>query len=189
MVPPLTSALIAASVALSLATGLGESTANLRPFLISEYAGGAPLREVFAGQVWRLFTPMFLHFGLMHLVFNMMWLWELGGALEQRYGPGLLAALVALLGASANVAEYAWSGPYFGGMSGVVYGLLGYFWMQGRYNRRFRMALPRHVVVMMLAWFALCWSGLIGHIANMAHTVGLLLGGLWGYVAARLDRP
>jgi GlpG protein len=74
-------------------------------------------------------------------------------------------------------------------MSGVVYGLLGYFWMQGRYNARFRMILPRHVVVMMLAWFALCWSGLIGHIANMAHTAGLLLGATWGYGAARLGRP
>lgn len=189
MLPPLTSALVAASVALSLATGFGESAAAVRPFLISEYAGGAPLREILFGQVWRLFTPMFLHFGLMHLVFNLMWLWELGGALEQRHGPAWLAALVAVLGASSNLAEYAWSGPYFGGMSGVVYGLLGFFWMQGRYNPRFGMGLPRHVVVMMLAWFALCWSGLIGHIANMAHTVGLLTGALWGYVAARFGRP
>jgi GlpG protein len=189
MVPPLTSALIAASVALSLAAGFGASTAAVRPFLISEYAGGPPLIELRSGQLWRLFTPMFLHFGLLHLAFNMMWLWELGGALERRFGTLPLVALVAALAAASNVAEYAWSGPYFGGMSGVVYGLLGYFWMQGRYNGRFRMALPRHVIVMMLAWFALCWSGLIGNIANMAHTVGLLLGALWGFTAARMGRP
>jgi membrane associated rhomboid family serine protease len=70
----------------------------------------------------------------------------------------------------------------FGGMSGVVYGLLAYVWMQGRYNQRFGYALHKSTAVMMLVWFVLCWTGLLGPIANWAHTTGLLIGLAWGYL-------
>jgi GlpG protein len=74
--------------------------------------------------------------------------------------------------------------PLFGGMSGVVYGLLGYVWGQGFGRSDLGFSLNRSTVVMMLVWYALCWTGLLGPIANWAHTAGLIVGVGWGYISA-----
>ena len=180
---PLTLVLIAISVLVALITQLGAEREMVYPFLISEYMAG--LVEIRQGQVWRLVTPIFLHFGWLHIIFNMLWLYDLGGAVEIRQGRLVLLALVLGTGVTANLGQYWFSGPLFGGMSGVVYGLLGYVWMQGRYNPRAGLVLHQQIVAMMLIWFALGWVGLIPGIANMAHTVGLLV----GLVAGGLYRP
>jgi GlpG protein len=72
-------------------------------------------------------------------------------------------------------------------MSGVVYGLLGYIWMQGKFNRASNLSLQKQTVTLMIVWFFVCLSGLMGPIANTAHAVGAGLGIAWGYVAARLS--
>ncbi|BAU47482.1 peptidase S54 [Sulfurifustis variabilis] len=180
--PPLTVALIVVSGLLALHSNLGASRAALAPFLFTP-PGGDLLAGLRAGEYWRLLTPIFIHFGPLHLLFNMMWLWDLGGLLERRRGVVFLAGFVAAVGIAANLAEYLVSGArIFGGMSGVVYGLLGYFWMQGKYNPRFGYVLHKQVVVTMLAWYVLCWTGLLGPIANWAHTAGLVIGVVWGYL-------
>lgn len=179
--PPLTVALIIVSVVFSAASNLGSSLDVLRPFFIAS-PGTSWLASLRAGEVWRLLTPIFIHFGILHLAFNMLWLWDLGGLLERRRGPWFLAGFVAVVGIAANLAQYLITGsPFFGGMSGVVYGLLGYIWMQGKYNPRCGYILHNQIVVMMLVWYVLCWTGLLGPIANWAHTAGLLVGVIWGY--------
>lgn len=185
---PVTVTLIGLSVLVGLLSGLGSIFEPLAYLLISQYVN-AGLPEVMHGQVWRLITPIFIHFGLMHLVFNMIWLWELGGIIEIRRSAVTLLIMVLVIAGLSNLAQFFWGGPGFGGMSGVVYGLLGYLWMQGRFNPHFGAYLKPPLVVMMLAWFALCWSGLLDYagglkIANMAHTVGLVMGVGWGYVSA-----
>ncbi len=181
--PPLTAILVAASIVAGLLTRLGGNADFVYPLLISVHPG-AGLPEIRHGELWRLITPIFLHFGLLHIVFNMLWLWDLGGVIELRQGPARLGLLVLAAGVAGNLAEYAWSGPAFGGMSGVVYALLGYVWAQGRFNPRAGLALHQPVVVMMLLWFVVCWLGLVGNIANMAHTVGLVTGLVLGRVFA-----
>jgi len=173
--PPLTAILIATSIVTGLLTRLGGNAELVYPLLISVYPD-AGLPEIRGGELWRLVTPIFLHFGLLHIVFNMLWLWDLGGVIELRQGAARLGLLVLAAGVAGNLAEYAWSGPAFGGMSGVVYALLGYVWAQGRFNPGAGLALHQPVVVMMLIWFVICWLGLVGNIANMAHTVGLVTG-------------
>ncbi len=142
------------------------------------------------GDFWRLLTPVFLHFGLAHIVFNMLWLWQLGGPLERRLGSPELLTLIVVVGVLSNLAQYFFKPEsLFGGMSGVVYALLGYFWMQGRFNPRFGMALRQPIVIMMLIWFVVCWLGVVGNIANMAHTAGLILGVFWGFISAYVRYP
>jgi rhomboid protease GlpG len=179
--PTLTVALIVASVVIAIGSNLGSSVNALLPFFIA-MPGSVGLANVRAGEVWRLLTPIFIHFGILHLAFNMIWLWDLGGLLERRRGSWFLAGFVIAIGVAANLAQYLVTGsPFFGGMSGVLYGLLGYIWMQGKYNPRFGYVLHQQVVVMMLVWYALCWTGLLGPIANWTHTAGLVIGVAWGY--------
>ncbi len=187
ILPPLTTSVVLFCVVLALSSGFGSKLYLLQHFFITERMDQL-LIEVRTGQFWRLLTPIFIHFGILHIVFNMLWLWELGGALERRLGAAALGTMVVILGVASNLGQYFYQGPAFGGMSGVVYGLLGYFWMQGRHNPRFGMRLHKPIVIMMLVWFVICWLGFVGHIANMAHTVGLLLGTGWGYTSARMAR-
>lgn len=176
----LTVALIAICVIVALISKLGAVRAPLLPLLFT-YTGGG--EEILSGEIWRLITPIFIHFGALHLLFNMMWLWDLGNLLEGRRGLWFFGGFVLLVGIASNIAQHLLGGPsFFGGMSGVVYGLLGYIWMQGRYNPRFGYMLHKHIVIMMLIWFVLCWTGLLGPIANWAHTGGLIIGVVWGYL-------
>lgn len=87
--------------------------------------------RVLQGQVWRLFTPMFFHFSVMHLVFNMIAFYQLGGQIEDRVRAWrylLLVLFFAGVGvATPALAPLAWGGSInTGGMSAVVYGCFGY---------------------------------------------------------------
>jgi membrane associated rhomboid family serine protease len=179
--PVVTIGLIGISVAVALLSGLGSSESVLGTLFIAD-PDSVGFQDVMAGQVWRLVTPIFIHFGPLHLLFNMMWMWDLGRLIENRRGELFYCSFVVLVGIASNIVQYGLTqSPYFGGMSGVVYGLLGYAWMQGRYGSSLGFALNKSTVVMMLGWFVLCWTGLLGPIANWAHTAGLLFGVGWGY--------
>jgi GlpG protein len=144
------------------------------------------LPEVRAGQVWRLFTPALLHFGWPHLLFNLWTFWDLGRAIEWRRGSGTLLGLILGLGVISNLGQYLYTGPHFGGLSGAIYGLLGYVWMLGKFRPSAGLALHPQMVVMMLVWFVICLSGALRvPVANTAHGVGLLAGMGWGWIAAR----
>lgn len=180
--PPLTVVLVAVSVLVAVVSGFGSARNIVAPLFIGA-PGSRLLANVLAGEVWRLLTPIFLHLGVLHLVFNMLWLWDLGRLLETRRGPTMFGLFVLGVGIVSNLAQYLITGsPFFGGMSGVVYGLLGYAWMQSRFNPRAGYVLHNHIVVMMLVWYVLCWTGLLGPIANWAHTGGLVLGVAWGFL-------
>lgn len=189
----LTKVLIAVSILVAILSRLGSDRAHLKPLFISEYSvagqyvqwrGGLP--EIRRGQVWRLFTPMFIHFGILHLLFNMLWLKDLGSMIEARQGTWLLAVLVLVIAATSNLGQYAASGPAFGGMSGVVYGLLGYIWIRGKFDPTSGLFVHKQTVTMMIVWFFLCLSGVIGNVANAAHGVGFGVGIAWGFISARL---
>lgn len=173
-----TATLIALSIIVALFSKLGRDFQFLHVLFISEYRQGLP--EIFSGQLWRLVTPIIIHFGIMHIVFNLLWLYQLGSAVEQHQNADRMFTLVMIIAVLSNLAQYIWSGPIFGGMSGVVYGLLGYVWAQGKYNPRAGIGLNQSTTVMMLVWFVVCWLGLVGNIANMAHTIGLVCGVVLG---------
>ena len=151
------------------------------------------------GEYWRLVTPIFLHFGLFHVIFNGLWTWELGRRVELLTGSFHTLISVLLMAVASNLGQYLWSGPsLFGGMSGVVYGLLGYVWIRNKVSPRPELAIPPGLLGFMLFWLLLGMSGIIelfmsSGIANAAHAVGLvtgmILGGWAGYSEPKVPAP
>jgi GlpG protein len=193
-VGPLSIVLIAISVAITFLTNFGKDTHLTQILSIGQFPAvvgthilwDKMLLEVRHGEVWRLFTPMFLHFNIAHIFFNMLWLRDLGSMIEARKNSRFLLLLTLVLAGTSNVGQYLYKGPDFGGMSGVVYGLLGYIWMQGRFNPASKLSLSPQTVALMIVWFFVCLAGLVGPIANTAHGVGLAVGIAWGFLDARL---
>jgi GlpG protein len=172
---PVTMALIIASVVVFLGQhSLQES------LLISSDGSLAQVRE---GQIWRLVTPIFLHFGILHILFNMYWLYDLGTMIERRLGAILYVLLILAIAVPSNYAQFLATGPGFGGMSGVVFGLFGYAWVRGRVEPTSGLYVRPDVAFWMLAWFALCAANVISNVANWAHGVGLAVGAALGYLA------
>ena len=195
---PVTRILILLSVAATLFGGLGSDSDLTQWLSITgyEFLDGRllfrpGLPEIFRGQVWRLLTPVFLHaslmdrgLGLLHILFNMLWLMDLGGMLERVQGGRALLIKVVVIGVLSNLLQYYIGGPAFGGMSGVVFGLLGYSWVRGRQDLTSGLYVQPQIMFMMTFWFFLGFSGMMGSIANAAHGGGLATGLLWGYISA-----
>jgi len=148
---------------------------------------GGDLSNILHGQVWRLFTPMFLHFNLLHLGFNIYMFWILGGVIERIRGSWTLLALILLIALPSNLIQYSLSGGSFGGLSGVVYGLFGYLWMRSVFLPEDGFYMPESIVLQMIVWAIFGLTGnmfgltdAIGAIANGAHFGGLFTGMLIG---------
>ena len=182
----LTYSLIIVCVIVAYYSKLGANPDVVRKLFMSEQGPEAGfLPEVFQhGEVWRLFTPMFVHFGLAHIIFNMLWLYNLGNMIEARQSWWVLLLLVAGSQLVSGLAQYLIVGPAFGGMSGVVYALVGYVWMRGKYDRRSGVFLDRTNLTLSLIWLMACFTGALGPVANVAHLAGLITGMVWGRVSA-----
>jgi GlpG protein len=147
-------------------------------------------------EPWRLITPVLLHFGELHIVLNVLWLQMLGGTIEAHHGARYLAVFGLITAAISNVLQLELGqSPMFGGLSGVVYGLLGLIWLRGRLDPNVGYSLSRSTVQFMLIWLAFGFAGEFAKgmgltasagIANWCHLGGLLVGLGWGYVAAKL---
>lgn len=187
-----TAGLMGICVVVFLLTGMGKDMSVVRYFtfvpLVPAGSGFVfgDVSAIWQGQPWRLFTPMFLHFGFMHILFNLWWLKDLGTALERVFSSRYLLVFVLAIAAFSHVLEYAMSGPtQFGGMSGVVYGLFAFIWIRGRLDPSFPYRMPQQLVTFMLIWLALGFTGWVGPIANWVHTGGLLAGAGWGLISSR----
>ena len=145
--------------------------------------------SILAGQIWRIVTPAFMHYGLLHLAFNLMWMLDLGRRIEPVKGSGKLLMLVLTTAALSCTAEAAWVtfSPFdkdhytkFLGLSGVVSGLFGYCWAVGRFRSYERIGVGAQETGYMIGWLVICSFGIVGPIANAAHWGGLIAGGLIG---------
>nr|WP_318383388.1 rhomboid family intramembrane serine protease GlpG [uncultured Enterobacter sp.] len=128
-------------------------------------------------DVWRYFTHALMHFSLMHILFNLLWWWYLGGAVEKRLGSGKLIVITVISALLSGFIQHKFSGPWFGGLSGVVYALMGYVWLRGERDPQSGIYLPRGLIAFSLVWLIAGWFDLFGmSIANGAHVTGLIVG-------------
>jgi rhomboid protease GluP len=133
-----------------------------------------------AGQVWRLFTSMFLHIGLIHLAVNCFSLYNIGMVLERFIGSARFAVLYVLAGLCGGLASY-WFSPFSvsAGASGAIFGLLGalavFFYLHRTLFGKTANSVLTNIVVVALLNLGLGAS--IPGIDNFAH-VGGLAGGI-----------
>ena len=140
------------------------------------------------GQVWRLVTPIFLHFGLLHIVFNCWATIVEGTLIETGRGTLRLAVLVLVSAVLSNLGQYLlyeFIRARHGCTASAVFRgsatrMFGYLWMKGMYEPEQGMILHPNTISTMLIWLVLCMTGVLGPIANAAHVVGLVVGIIFG---------
>ncbi|KZY30043.1 MULTISPECIES: rhomboid family intramembrane serine protease [unclassified Oleiphilus] len=194
---PVIFTLIFVSVAFAFLTDFGKGGALLRSFLIVDpFNSGLDMNSVsgrwnamldvlISGQVWRLVTPDFIHFNVMHITFNLLMLWVLGGQLEMQKGSVSFIALTMFVSIISNIAQLLETGYFFGGLSGVVYGLVGYCWLWKMFDKN--IFFPNVLLKFSLVWLLLGYTPVTewlgwGRMANAAHLYGLLSGLVWAAI-------
>ncbi|MFG1494925.1 rhomboid family intramembrane serine protease [Halobacteriovorax sp. ZH4_bin.1] len=145
--------------------------------------------DINKGEYWRLLSPAFIHFGYIHIFFNMLWWKELGKLIEVTKGSVFLFILLLFTAISSNILQAVMSPGMFGGLSGVVYGLLGFLWPYSRLNPGFKFKLPTSDIVLMVGWLFLGFFDVFNFkMANWAHGGGLVSGAILGVIFALMDR-
>lgn len=142
------------------------------------------------GQWWRLFTAMFIHFGVVHLALNMWALWDVGRLVERLYGRVNFAVLYLTSGVLGNLLSLVVQGnrAVSGGASGAVFSLYGallvFLWRERAQVEpgEFRWLFGAASVFTLLT---LGMGQVIPGIDNAAHVGGLLAGGMMGALMAR----
>lgn len=160
--------------------------------LLQQWLLMIPLPAIIAtGQWWRIITPVFLHsgdpiMGILHVGMNMLWMKDLAPTVERKHSTLYLLVLFLWLAIASNLTQYFWSGPNFLGMSGVVYGLLGFLWIRGKVDNKYGLQINQGIVSFMLIWLVFCFFS--NNVANGAHVGGLLAGAAWAMVSGTLKR-
>jgi len=132
------------------------------------------------GEYWRLVTAGFLHYGLIHLLFNMWALWILGREAERMVGRWRFVAVYLLSGLGGTVAVYllGQTNAAVAGASGSIFGLFGALFF---FFRKLNLD-PRGIVMIVVLNFGL---GLfIANISWLGHLGGLVIGAVTGALLA-----
>jgi len=171
---------------------------NIIVFILMAFAGGSTNQttlmafgvksnaEIAQGQWWRFITPIFIHIGLLHLLFNSYALWIVGPQVEKLYGSASFVVLYVLTGIAGVAGSYFYH-PYSisAGASGAIFGLFGVLLVFGL---RYRNAIPPHfkravgtgvlpvIVINLIIGFT------IPAIDNSAHVSGLLAGAILAFL-------
>jgi len=143
------------------------------------------------GQPWRLLTSMFLHIGLLHILFNMWFLWNLGEWCESLFGHWTFAAVYFISGIGASVASVWWRPVgVSAGASGAIFGIVGAL-VASHYLGEFSAPLfavrarLRHMLF--FAGYGLIMGTFSGRTDNAAHIGGLVTGLVFGALIARVS--
>lgn len=188
---PTVRALLVANVAVHFAQMFLRAPARIG-FL--DAFGLVPAAAVSQAHVWQFLTYMFLHGGLLHLLFNMFALWMFGGEIESLWGRRrfLEYYLICGLGGGLTYTLTAWgSTTPLVGASGAIFGILL------AYGLLFpdRQILLYFIIPIKARWFVVlfgalellaAWQGAGGNIGHFAHLGGMLFGYL--YLKAGLQR-
>ena len=183
--------LILIAIVISILSNFGSVVAIIEPLTFTKisisnqgFISFMSAQQTFfsENEWWRLITPMFLHFSFAHLAFNCLWIYVLGEKIERIDGKFIFLLLIIFSGIFSNLLQYTWtSSSLFGGLSGVIYGMLGYCLIMEMESNYDRYGLPSGLYLFMVVWLILGFLGILdlfgfGSVANFAHLGGMLSG-------------
>lgn len=192
-----TNAVTLACVVLYIATLVFDPAAALRPrgifdvFAPSNRAlwafGAAGTIPWQAGHWWTILTAIYLHGGILHIVFNLLWVRQLGPEVERYYGPARLVVIFTLSGVAGFVASNALDVPFTVGASGSIFGLLGALVAYGRrrggaFGRLQLQQYGQWALVLFIAGF------FMAGVNNFAHAGGFVGGFASGLALSLAER-
>ncbi len=134
------------------------------------------------GETWRVVSPVFLHYGFLHLLLNGLGMWEIGRRVELFSGRLNYFILFMMTAIGGNYLQFVMSdSKFFGGLSGVLFGLIGYMWFAGRHHGSPLVKMPPGIYVFTLVWLLAGFAGVFKllfdiNMANWAHLGGMLAG-------------
>lgn len=171
--PPPVLFLILGSIVVTLVTEFGRNVALTHAL--------QPWPDALArGEWWRVLTPAFLHYSFLHILFNLLWIRQLGSAILNRLGVRGFMLLLLFSQVPSSWLAMTFESPNFGGMSGIVYGLFGFIWTRSHLDPRSGWVADRGMTLIFFGWLVLGFSGLLGlNLSNWGHLGGLVGGGIY----------
>lgn len=146
--------------------------------------GNIPLRQ---GHWWTLITATYLHGSLLHILFNMLWLRQIGPWVDELFGPSRFFIIYTFAGLSGSLVSAIAGTSFFVGASGAVFGLFGaliyYGWHRGG-------TFGRTIFRQMLVWAAIgfIFGFMASGVDNWGHLGGFVGGMIAGFVLGYEER-
>ncbi len=137
---------------------------------------------------WRYLSHTLIHLSITHIGFNLAWWWLFGGAIEKRFGSFTLILLYLVSGIGSGLVQNWATGPWFFGLSGVVYAVMGFVFCVDKFSPNTQFDLPEGFFTMLIVGIAFGFiSPLIGvQMGNAAHISGLIIGLIFGFLRAKI---
>ena len=145
------------------------------------------MEEIKSGQIWRLFTNIFIHKNLIHFIINILLMVQLGRIIEKTSGFSYVLTLSLVSVPICSYLQFSMAkSPLFGGLNALVLTFYGFIILRSLYDTRYFARIQQGSLFFMLGWLI---SGFLNifHI-NMSYGAlcGLILGAAWGFLSSRL---
>jgi len=183
LVTPVTALLIIGAGLVFVCSRFGENMAWVQTLSITRIifvARGMTwnkgLPEIWHGEVWRLVSPILIHFSFFHLACNCFALWVFGTQFEWKHGPVRFLAFVVVAQVVNSLVVFELRGPYFGGISGACAAVIGFLLWRAKVQRVPGVKMHWFVVVLVFLDLLLTATGFGPVRSPAAHLTGLLFG-------------
>jgi rhomboid protease GluP len=178
---PIVSAIVLIHIIFFLLTSLPIFPGSL----LFESLSGVNL-YIWQGEIWRLITPIFLHSGFSHVLFNSFSLVLFGPALERILGSGRFTAVYLITGISANIATLLIEPVTYihVGASGAIFGLFGMYISLVIYRKNL-LSRDNRQLITTIAVISIIMTFFQPNINVISHLFGLLSGFLIGTLTLR----
>ena len=187
-VPYVTIALIAINMIWYIVLAAGGNTTD--SYYMIEKGGNVAMLVFGEMEIWRLFTAMFMHFGIMHLFSNMLYLGFVGTNVERTVGHLKYFLIYMLSGIGAGVVSAAYYSltntvTVSAGASGAIYGVIGtliYLLIRNRSALRSGFAFLRIGIAIVFIFYS---SVLNSTVDGAAHIGGFIIGFILSFLFLR----